>query len=189
MSTEALFDATTITRDDALLIVALRLLVARAAAPDSLRWWDDHSLTEPAAFVLERVFPHSPPLAARRLALLAAEARHADATATFPDALHLFRLDWRGADRLALRGLSPLAAPLDLRPVPTLDEFRRRLGELAGPPPPTTPGRDGLNGGLAITIPPAPPHVNDWRHRAVALAWAYTLGEPGQPVIPLIIDR
>lgn len=184
-----LFEATTITRDDALLIVALRLLVARAAAPDSLRWWDDESLTEPAAFVLGRIFPHSPPLAARRLALLAAEARHADATATFPGALHLYHLDWHGADRLALRGLSPLAAELDLRPVPTLDEFRRRLSALAGPPPPFATGRDGLNGGLAIEIPPAPPHVNDWRHRAVALSWAYAAGEPGRPSIPLIVER
>jgi hypothetical protein len=183
------YDQPAVDPADAHLILALRLLVARAAAPDSLGWWDDESLTEPAAFILGRTFPHSPPLAARSLALLAAEARHRDAAEFFPRALHLYDLDWRGADRLALRLFSPMEAPLDPQPIPSLDEFRRRLLALAGPPVDYTVARRSPNGGLVIRFASAPIHVNDWRHRAVALAWAYCAGEVGRPVIPLIIEH
>lgn len=173
---------------DVEVIFGLRLLVARAAATDSLNWWEDQSMTEAAAFVLDRTFPHSPPLAARSLAVRAAIARHRDAAEVFSRALHLYDLDWQRRDRLALRGFSLLDAPLDLAPVASLEEYRRRLLGLTGEPARYRIVRQATNGGFAIRIPPAPAGVPVWRHRAAAFAWAYLEGRPGRPAIPLIIE-
>lgn len=177
-----------IERELGLTLLALRLLVARAASADSLRWWDDEALTAPAAFVLARTFPHSPPLAARSLALQAALARHVDAAEYSPDALHLYRLDWYNGDVLALRDLPLLDAPLDPAPIPTLDEYRRRLLALTGAPTPYTIVRPVSNGGLVIQLPPTPRGVHPWRHRAAGFAWAYQEGEPDRAAIPIVIE-
>jgi len=82
--------ADTLTPEEARTILQLRLLVARAANRDSLGWWDDESLTPPAGFLLERIFPTAPPLAARSLALAAALARHQVACPDGGRALYLY---------------------------------------------------------------------------------------------------
>lgn len=188
-----MFDArptnkTPIETDQALSILALRLLVARAAQADSLRWWDDEVLTEPAAFILDRTFPHSPPLAARSLALQAALARHRDAAEVFHSTLHLYQLDWHNGDILALRALSLMAAAFDPRPIPDRDEYRRRLLGLTSRPATYEVTRQATNSGFVVRIPPAPPGVHLWLHRAAALAWAYLEGEAGRAAIPLIVE-
>ena len=75
---------------DAHTILRLQLLVARAANKDSQAWWDDESLTPHAGFLLERIFPMAPTLAAKSLALKAAAARHRVACAGHENALHLY---------------------------------------------------------------------------------------------------
>ena len=79
-------------RGDLIEILRLRLLICRAAATDSLRWWEDASLTEDGAFLLGRLFPRSARAAARRLALQAALLRHEVALAELPGPRHLFDL-------------------------------------------------------------------------------------------------
>jgi len=73
-----------------------RLYIARAAQKDSRRWWEDESLTPSGAFALELRLPAAPIEAGRKLALAAARARHQNAFADDPDAIHLFRLDRTG---------------------------------------------------------------------------------------------
>ena len=102
-----------ISREDAQSILSLRLLVARAANKDSLSWWDDESLTSYGGFLLERIFPFAPELAARSLALRAATARHRAVGSSQEAALHLYRLDLDGQDTLTLQSV-PLSWPLSI---------------------------------------------------------------------------
>ena len=115
-------------------ILRLRLLIARAANRDSLAWWDDEALTAPAGFLLERLFPVAPPLAARSLALRAAFARHEGACTDIGGALHLYRLDADNADGLALRTVPLLPVPYPEAPITTTDALREHLIALLGQP-------------------------------------------------------
>jgi hypothetical protein len=74
------------------IIWKLRLLVARGAQPDSLHWWDDSSLTQEGMYVVERLFPRAPRVAAAKIALAAAKARHWSAIRAAPEIVHLFDL-------------------------------------------------------------------------------------------------
>ncbi|MFT4037637.1 MAG: BrxE family protein [Thermomicrobiales bacterium] len=78
--------------DDLSQILALRLLIARAAASDSLFWWDDESLTEAGLAMASRLFARQPALAVMRLSQRAASARHRAALGHLPGAVHLFHL-------------------------------------------------------------------------------------------------
>ena len=173
-----------IAPQDAHLILSLRLLLARAANNDSLAWWDDESLTPHAGFVLARIFPMAPPLAARSLALHAALARHQAAYATHESALHLYRLDADNEDKLALRFASLLPIPVPGDPITTMDALKQRLLDLIGEPAPYTVMRRTTTQGLQIDIRPGPAGLSPLRHRAQTLAWAYLEGAPGQPVFP-----
>jgi len=173
---------------DARTILSLRLLIARAANKDSLAWWDDESLTPHAAFLLERVFPIAPALAARSLALSAALARHQAACASYERALHLYRLDTDNLDKLALRfePLLPILVPE--QPIQTMDELRQHLLDLANEPASHTVVRRTEAHGLQMDIPPAPDDVLPLLHRAQSLAWAYLEGQPGQPIFPFFLE-
>ena len=57
-------------------ILTLRLLIARAAQPDSRHWWDDNSLTDEGLTLARRVFSRKPERACNHLALKAAIVRH-----------------------------------------------------------------------------------------------------------------
>jgi len=168
-------------------ILGLRLLVARAANKDSLAWWDDESLTAHAGFLLERIFPMAPPLAARSLALAAALARH-QAVCT-EKALHLYRLDPDNQDKLALRfaPLLPISVPEE--PITTLEVLHQHLLDLTGEPAPYTVVRETIAHGLQIEPPPCPPGVSPLAHRARTLAWAYLEGAPGEPVFPFCLEQ
>jgi len=171
------------------MILGLRLLVARAANKDSLAWWDDESLTAHAGFLLERIFPMAPPLAARSLALAAALARHQAACPANGEALHLYRLDADNQDKLALRFAPLLAIPVPEEPITTLETLRQHLLDLTGEPTPYTVVRGTDAHGLEIHIPPCPAGVSPMVHRARTLAWAYLEGAPREPVFPFCVEQ
>jgi hypothetical protein len=173
--------------EDARIILSLRLLIARAANKDSLAWWDDESLTPHAGFLLERLFPMAPPLAARSLALSAALARHQAACAPHDGALHLYHLDWDNQDKLALRFAPLLPIPMPDEPITTMDALRHYLLELTREPMSFNILRRTNTHGLQIEIPPGALGSSPMLHRAKTLAWAYLQGEPGQPVFPFCV--
>jgi len=169
-------------------ILSLRLLVASAANKDSLAWWDDESLTPHAGFLLERIFPMAPPLAARSLALASALARHQAACPANNRALHLYRLDPDNQDKLALRFVPLLPIPVPEEPITTLETLRQHLLDLTGEPVPYTVVRRAGAHGLQIKVPSCPPDVSQLAHRARTLAWAYLEGTPGEPVFPFCVE-
>ena len=175
------FAADSFTCEDTHLVLSLRLLIARAADKDSLAWWDDESLTPHAAFLLERIFPTAPSLAARSLALAAASARHQAACPE--EALHLYRLDADNRDRLALRFAPLLPIPVPEEPITTMVVLRQHLLDLTGEPMPYAVVRRNAHW-LQIEIPPCPVGGSLLAHRALTLAWAYLEGSPGEPVLP-----
>ena len=169
-------------------ILSLRLLIARAANRDSLAWWDYEAMTAPAGFLLERLFPVAPPLAARSLGLRAALARHQSACAGIEGALHLYWLDVDNADGLALRDVALLSAPYPEAPIPTMDALREGLTALLGQPAHVKIVQRRNGGALLITIPPCPAGIWAPVHRARSFAWAYLEGAPGQPVFPFVAE-
>jgi hypothetical protein len=171
--------------EDTHIVLGLRLLIARAANNDSLAWWDDESLTPHAGFLLERVFPTAPSLAARSLALAAASARH---QAACPErALHLYRLDADNQDRLALRFAPLLPIPVPEEPITTVDGLRQHLLDLTGESMPYTVVRRNAHW-TQIEIPPCPAGNSPLAHRARTLAWAYLEGGPGEPMLPYYLE-
>jgi hypothetical protein len=173
---------------DATSILALRLLVARAANKDSLVWWDDDSLTSHASFLLERLFPMAPALAARNLALEAALARHQAACPVCDGAVHLYRLEADNSDQLAVRGIPLLTVPVPDDPISSTDALRLNLLAMLGKPVAYRVVRHTETQGLQIETPPSPAGIPALLHRARALAWAYLEGKPSQPVFPFVVE-
>jgi len=173
---------------DAQTILALRLLIARAAQNDSLAWWDDSSLTAPARFMLYRLFPMVPPVAGRSLAIRAASRRHTDACEAIPRAVHLYRLDLDNRDRLALRYVLPIHTPVPEKPIRDMAQLRQHLLALLRDPMPYTVVHRSENL-LQINVPPPPPATSLLLHRAQTLAWAYLEGAPGHPVFPFCLEN
>ena len=176
------------TPEDAHTILGLRLLIARAANKDSLAWWDDESLTRHAGFLLERVFPMVPPLAARSLALAAALARHQATFSTSNEALHIYRLDADNRDKLALRfaPLLPISVPKE--PITTLEILRQHLLNLTHEPASYTVMRQTGAHALKVEMLPCQAGVSPMLHRARTLAWAYLEGTPEEPVFPFCLE-
>jgi hypothetical protein len=174
---------------EAITILSLRLLIARAGGTDSLGWWEDESFTPHASFVLERLFPIDPSLTARSLALRAAAARHRAACADLSGALHLYRLDADARDRLALRFASLEPVPCPEGPITAMEVLRAHLSKLTGRPATYRVLRRTLSHGLQVDIPPAPAGSSPMVWRASALAWAYLEGRPGQPVFPFYVEH
>lgn len=190
MTAQSLHSTTTdaITAADARLILELRLLIARAGNRDSLGWWDDESLTADAGFVLERIFPMAPALAARSLALSAAVARHVAVCAEQEGALHLYRLAVDNQDQLAQRVLPLQAIPLPEGPITTMEALRQELLSRLRQPAEYKVVRRTNARGLHIAVPPCPRGTSPLLHRAWALAWAYLEGAPQQPVFPFLLE-
>lgn len=175
-----------LTSQETRTILGLRLLIARAANKDSLAWWDDESFTAPAGFILGRIFPMAPPLAARSLSLAAAIARHQ--AAYTEETLHLYRLDSDNQDGLALRFEPLLPIPVPEKPITTLEALRRHLLDLIGTPAHYTVVRETRTHGLQIEAPPCPPGTSPLAHRAQTLAWAYLESASGAPVFPFCLE-
>ena len=175
-----------LTATDVRLILALRLLIARAANRDSLAWWDDESLTPAAAYLLNRLFPMAPRVAGKSLALRAALARHR--VACPEDGLHLYRLDADNRDKLALRFARLESVPVPEMAVGSTEALRGRLLELTETPQSYTVLQQTGSLGLLIDIPPAPVGVPPMVHRAKTLAWAYLEGAEAAPVFPFYTE-
>ena len=173
---------------DARLILQLRLLVARAAGTDSLQWWEDQSFTGPGRFILDRLFPFAPPLAARSLALRAAWERHAAACPNRRDAVHLYRLDSDGQDKMALKDILLLDIPVPEEPIATMAALREQLHTLLGDLPAYRVSQRLNTGAFQVEPLPGPAARPAMLHRAMTLATAYLEGEPGRPVFPYCLE-
>ena len=170
-------------------ILTLRLLIARAANQDSLGWWDDHSLTGEAGYVLQRTFPVAPTLAGRRLALEAALTRHQALVPADQHSVHLYRLTADNQDRLATRFHTLEAIETPEAPIRSLADLRTHLVRLTGQQLPYTVERRGPAGAVRIAIPPAPAGTDPVVHRAQTLAWAYLEADAGQVSLPYTVDN
>ncbi len=167
------------------LLVQLRLLIARAAQKDSLRWWDDESLTPNGDYLLDRVFPNAPSVIGQNLAIAAASARHDAALSEINAPIHLFHLDSQARDGLMMRKLR-LSKHNEVGPISDMNALRQRLLDLAGKAPKyEIIGRLNQNNALRIRIAD---DTGDMTRRAQALAWAYLEGQVGQPVFPYIAE-
>jgi hypothetical protein len=176
------------TTSDERTILALRLLLARAANADSLAWWEDESLTQPADYVLHRLFPVQPATAARRIALQAAETRHQAALQDESHPLCLYWLDGDNRDRLALRFKSPADVPLPAHRLDSVAALKSALLPLTGGPMAYTVVRQNARGGLLIRPQARPATEGVLLHRAKTLAWAYLEGKPGAPIFPFCLE-
>ena len=171
------------------LILQLRLLIARAAGSDSLGWWDDGSFSEPGRFILERTFPVAPPLAARSLALRAAWERHAAAWPERKDAVHLYRLDSDGQDKMALKDISLRDIPVPEQPIDSMTALREYMQALLDTLPKYRVLHRADNGAILIKPAPAPQGRPALLHRAMTLTAAYLEGDVGQPVFPYCLEE
>jgi hypothetical protein len=177
-----------ISPEEARVILSLQLLLARAANKDGLAWWDDESLTPHAGFLLGRIFPLAPALAARSLALSAARARHQAALDSYARATCLYRLDSDNRDQVALRSTPLLPISVPDEPIRSMDVLERHLRDVLGEPATYVVERSTEAHGLQIEIPPAPAGVSPMLHQAQTLAWAYLEGAPEQSVFPFVLE-
>lgn len=175
--------------EDAHLILSLRLLIARTANQDSLQWWDDGSLTAQGSYLLERLFPVAPPLAARKLALTAALTRHDAACPSGKNHLHLYHLDDDNQDTLALRNYPLLWIPVPAGPIRSHRELEKQLHALLGERLPVTVVRRLHSGAVEIKLPPASNKKSKFAQRAAALGWAYLEGDMHHPVFPYCLEK
>ncbi len=172
--------------EDSRLILSLQLWLARAGQKDSLAWWEAESLTSSGEYVLGRLFPAIPTLAGRQLALAAARARHENAFADDPDALHLFRLDKAGEIVYALSAINLAELELPLTPVKSMAALHEALQGLSNQPASLPeiihelPGRR-----LQVRVAPVAGEAI-LVTLARALAWAYMNGQPSVPIFPFI---
>ncbi len=165
--------------DEVRQILALRLMIARAAAADSLGWWEDDALTDAGLGLATRLFPRAPGLARQRLAIMAARARHRAALANRSGAIHLF--DLGGVPELALND----ALAMSKWPIPaafaTVDDLRVALSNLGVVPPRSV--SEPARGGIVVLDPDPEPGVSPLA-LAQRFASGYVHAMPGQPVFP-----
>ena len=176
-----------ITYQQALQLMELRIIIARAGQNDCLRWWEDESLTPNGVYLLERIFPGAPAISGRNLALSASAARHHAALEHLGDVTHLFRISRINADQLAMRDLRYHIFERVSHSIADLNALRQILLEIIGTEPKfEVIGTLSQNGGLQIRLSEPTLDVGE---RANALAWAYLESKPGQPVFPYIMEQ
>jgi hypothetical protein len=164
-------------------ILRLRLLVARAAQPDSLNWWNDRSLTPEGSYVAERLFWMRPRLAAAKIAMVSGQARLWDAVQHTPDTVHLFDLGEMIEHELRLFPLGEAMIPA--APFTSVAQLRTDIGRLIG----DQVGYQVLrrDESRAIEIRAVSEQVVRllvlW---ACACALAFCEGDIGQPVFPYL---
>lgn len=179
-----------LSSEQALHLLRLRAVIARAAQKDSLRWWEDETLTTPGGYILERVFPGAPMLTGRNLTLRAAAIRHDAVIQGFDHAIHLYHISPDNSDVLAMRAMRNHfveGVTHFPEPITTLDTLRQHLQAIIGTPP--RYGRQPFltqNGGLQIWLLR---ESADMVERANALAWAYLEGTVDQPVLPYMLEQ
>lgn len=179
-----------LTYEQALHLLRLRTVIARAAQKDSLQWWEDESLTSQGSFLLERIFPGAPALSGRNLALGAATIRHQAALQSLNNAIHLFRMSSANIDQLAMRSLRDHFEEGVTRlipPIPDFEVLRQHLLAITGKS--SHYERIGVlseQNGLRIQSNELP---MDFIECANVLAWAYLEGAIGQPVFPYLLEQ
>lgn len=167
------------------LILRLQLVIARAAQKDSLRWWEDDSLTPSGKFLLERLFIVDAEEAGRKLAVEAAKVRFQAAFGDKNNALNLFHLDQAGEVEHALQGIRLSSIPIPADPILSMEDLRRVLLEQVGSPLKYQVLGARSNSRLEIKIENLPTKF-DLNPIAKTLAWAMLEGEPGKPIFPYI---
>jgi hypothetical protein len=163
--------------------VSLALLIIRAGEKDSLKWWDDESLSEAGLFALSRVLPRNPRAAAVRLAYLAARERHRGVLVSAGVQGATTLLDFvEPALATSQEGASLVTVVRD-EPITSVDRLRTRLHELASEVTaieiPASSGEGLLD--LSDFVGRAAPGPEG---RAALLAAGYLQGQVGKPVIP-----
>jgi hypothetical protein len=178
-----------LTSAEAELILRLRLIVARAAQPDSLRWWNDRSLTAEGGYLAERLFARRPRLAAAKIALGAARRRHAAAVPNSSKTVHLFDLGDEAEYELS-------AVPLDEAWIPAtpftsgamvLDAVAAIIPEGTGYTRQFSGLHGTLTGPLEVQLTPdSDPTMKLVVAQASALALAHGEAGPDRPVFPYL---
>ena len=159
-------------------ILKLRVLIARAAQSDSLRWWDDNALTGEGLTLAGRLFRQKPESACVRLAMRSARARHRAAMPSGRDIVHLF--DFGDVAELHIESaLDSVDASLP-GPIKSMDDLTAALSER----------------GIASNSSRAPHGRPAWEMSASdsvstlalarLLASGYVAGEAGRPVFPFV---
>jgi len=166
-------------------ILSLQLLIARAAQKDSLKWWEDDSLTPSGKYLLERLFFIDPDEAGRKLALEAARTRYQAAFEGSNNILHLFHLDQTGEVELSLQGIRLSTISIPPEPIPSTDILCRMLLERAGSPLKYQVVGERSNNRREIRL------INTASNLSVlaiakTLACASLEGYPGKPIFPYI---
>ena len=164
-------------------ILRLRLLVARAAQPDSLNWWNDRSLTPEGGYVAERLFWVRPQLAAAKIAMASGRARHWDAIQAAPDIVHLFDLGEIIEHELHVFPLGEAMIPS--APFASIAHLRTDIGKLIGDKVGYQIVKRDETGAIeirAVTEQAVRPLVA-W---VCACALAFCEGDTGQPVFPYL---
>lgn len=170
---------------DRKLILSLRLRIARAAQKDSLKWWEDDSLTPSGKFLLERLFIIDADEAGYKLAIEAAKVRYHAAFGKENNDLHLFHLDQTGDIEHSLQGISLSSLPVSLEPSQSVDSLRHNLLEQIGSPMKYQVVGERSNNRLEIKLGDAHSKF-ELVDIVKTLAWASLEGEPGKPVFPYI---
>lgn len=170
---------------DRKIILSLQLLIARAAQKDSLKWWEDDSLTPSGKYLLERLFIIDADETGRKLAIEAAKVRFQAAFGNEKKVLHLFHLDQTGEVEYSLQGIRLSSMPISLRPIQSIDDLRHVLREQIGSPMKYKVIGERSNNRLEIKIRDTPSKF-ELTDITKTLAWASLEGEPGKPVFPYI---
>lgn len=174
--------------DSKIKIVQLRLLIIRAAQKDSLRWWEDESLTQAGWFLVERLFLMDTAETARKLSLEAARTRYRMAFGAEKDLLNLFHLDRMGQVDYELGNMRLSDLPIPAEPITSPEMLRQKLLDLTGQPAQYEVLGKGTNDRLEI-------RVKGFSERmpalelAKSLAWACLESQPAKPCFPYVQGR
>lgn len=166
-------------------ILQIRLLVARAAQKDSLSWWEDDSLTDSGAFLLEKLFLTAPLDAAKKLALKSAHGRYDAAFSGDDHALHLFCLDDRGEQDFPYQDIQIASIPIVPGPLPDLDTLRIYLQQVVGNPPVYKVISERANRRIEIRVADQA-LISEPLELAKVFAWASLESKPDYPLFPYI---
>ena len=164
-------------------LLNIRLLIARAGQKDRMRWWEDDSLSDAGAYLLERLFPFAPHVHGRKLALAAAKARHMVVFADNPSIQYLYHLGIDGEIEYALSRISLDDIDVPGESIDTTEKLRQHLVDLIGEPPQKLKINKPL---VDRRLPVQLSQDATMEQRINALAWAYLQGAPEQPVFPFL---
>jgi len=170
---------------DSLRILQLRLIIARAAQSDSMRWWADNSLTPDATLLLDRLFPRSIEQSRKRLALHAARARHHAELDSMPGAVHLFDLGDVVEFEIAKRFQHDSFPDFPASSITSIEELTATLADLLGHSSPRPVNREQTGRVREIEIDR---QLTPFQ-AAELLAWSYLANDAGGPVLPFFRGR